>query len=358
MDINKDNENIATNNAEDTIPETSETEENTSLNTETEAETAQPAEEEVFASTLSVDAEDIDRELSRYGISDSEEFQPEEEEMFADELPKSGKCPVQKPIIIAAVAFLLTAAIVLGTMFVYKAFTKPALIGSWSQAGDYSGSMFLSFEEDGTVSLDMGGIERYGSYTTEKVQGYDVIHTEFYELALISKELVASYSEDKKVMNLYFLYEGTDLSALDLKTTPLDTVAMGNIQFNKGEKPALDLNPADITHASADEFGVTELKTDDAILGSWQIEIMGAEGKFETYTFNADGTGTHTADYVYYETYGCGLGEILKFKYTVSDGKIFMTNNFYDGSSADQILEYTTDKGNLIINGAGYEAVK
>ncbi len=356
MDINKDNENFTTNDAEELTTADCEPEEvNTQQDT---AEEIHFADDECAQSTLSVDMEDIDRELIRYGISDSEEMQPEEEETFTDELPKKSKCLVQKPIIIAAVAFLLAAAIVLGTMFMYKVFTKPAFLGSWSQAGDYSGSMFLNFEEDGTVSLDMGGIERYGNYTTEKVQGYDVIHTEFYELALISKELVATYSEDKNTMNLYFLYEGADLSAIDLKTMPLDTVAMGNIQFHRGEKPALDLNPADITHASADEFGVTKLETDEEILGSWQVEIMGAEGKFETYTFNADGTGTHTADYVYYETYGCGLGEILKFKYTVSDGKIFMTNNFYDGSSADQILEYTMDKGNLIINGTGYKAVK
>ncbi len=356
MDINKDNENITTNEEEKTTPTALEQEE--IIPQQITSEETQLTEEESSNSTLSLDTEDIDRELNRYGLNDSEEFDPEDVNTATDELPNTGKCPVQKPIIIAAVAFLLTAVILFGTMFAYKVFTKPAFFGSWSQAGDYSGSMFLTFEADGRVSLDMGSMERYGTYTTEKVQGYDVIHTEFYELALISKELVATYSEDKNIMNLYFLYEGTDLSALDLETMPLDTVAMGNIQFQRGEKPALNLNPADITHASADEFGITQLEIDEDILGSWQLEIMGAEGKFETYTFNADGTGSRTADYVYYETYGCGLGENIEFKYTVRDGKIFVTNNYFDGSSADQILDYTIDKGNLVLNGTGYKAVK
>ncbi len=356
MNINKENENITANEAEESTPAISESEEISTQ--QITAEETQLAEDDSNQSTLSVDMEDIDKELTRYGLIDGDAMQNEVAETFEDELPQKSNCPVQKPIIIAAVAFLLTAVIILGTMFAYKAFTKPAFIGSWSQVGDHNGSMFLTFEEDGMVSLDMGGFERFGSYTTEKVEGYDVIHTEFYELALISKDIVVTYSNDKNAMNLYFLYEGTNLSALDLKTMPLDTVAMGSIEFQKGEAPDLKIDPADITHASADEFGITSVEVDEEILGSWQLEIMGTQGKYETYTFNADGTGSRTTDYVYYETYGCGLGENGNFKYTIVDGKILITYNYYDGTSQDLALEYSLNKGDLVLDGTGYEAVK
>ncbi len=357
MDINKENENFASKEAEEVIPATPESEE-ISTQQITREGTETPVQEDVDCSTLSVDTEDIDRELTRYGLIDGEEMQAEDTESFADDTPVQSKCPVQKPIIIAAVAFLLTAVIVLGTIFVYKAFTKPAFIGSWSQSGEHNGSMYLTFEEDGIVSLDMGGFERYGTYTAERVEGYDVINTEFYELALISKKIVATYSEDKNTMNLYFLYEGADLSTLDLKTMPLESVAMGSIEFVKNSAPQFKVDPAEITHASADELGITSLEVDEDILGSWQLEIMGAQGKYETYTFNADGTGSRVTDYVYYETYGCGLGEDGTFKYTVFDGKILLTYDYYDGTTQDIEIDYSLNKGDLVLNGTGYEAVK
>lgn len=357
MDINKENENFALNEAEEVIPVTPESEKvNTQQTADATAEI--PVQDEADFSTLSIDTEDIDRELTRYGLVDGEELQTEDTELFAEDTVQQSKCPVQKPIIIAAVAFLLTAVIILGTMFVYKVFTKPAFIGSWSQAGEYQGSMYLTFEEDGRVSLDMGGFERYGTYTAEKAEGYDLINTDFYELALIGKKLVATYSEDKKTMKLYFLYEGADLSTIDLKTIPLDSIAMGSIDFVKSSAPKFKVDPSEITHASADELGITSLKIDEAILGSWQLEIMGAQGKYETYTFNADGTGSRATDYIYYETYGCGLGEDGNFKYTVSDGKILITYDFYDGTTQDLELDYSLNKGDLVLNGSGYEAVK
>ena len=350
MDINKDNEILQENTAEETttadVADVAVTEEIAPEIEEVQEEVSEET-EAADGSTLDVDSDDIDQECLRYGLVEEETAEPAKEPAL-----------IQKPILVAALAFLLTAVIILGTMFVYKALTKPVLYGTWSQEGDYNGNMFLKFEPDGKVALDMGGFERYGTYTLEEIQGYDVIHTDFYELALISKDIVATYSEDKNTMNLYFLYEGTDLTTIDLETTSLDYVAMGSIAFQRGEAPLLNIDPNNITHASADEFGITALSIDDSILGSWKLEIMGTQGKYETYTFNSDGTGSRDADYVYYETYACGLGETSNFKYTVSDGNILITYDYYDGTTGDQVLKYELSKGNLVIDGVGYEAAK
>lgn len=343
MDINKENEILQENEVqEEVISETSE--ENIQEEIADESE----------YSTVSVAQEDIDQELTRYGITEEAE---ETEDYFTQE-PVKSKFPVQKPIIMATVAFLLTALIIVGTMFIYKAVTKHPLMGTWTQTGEYSGNMYIDFDEDGTVTLSMGGIERFGEYELKEIQGYDVIFTEFYELALISKNIIVTYPDGKDTMKLDFIYDGVDLETFDFESMGLEYISMGSIDFEKEKMPKLNLVPSDITHASADELGITEVAIDEDILGSWQLEIMGAEGKFETYTFNSDGTGSHVTDYVYYETYGCGLGEKNTFKYTVHEGQILLTYDYFNGTHVDQVLDYYMNKGDLVINGSGFEAVK
>ena len=357
MDINKENEVLQENDVqEEVISEIAED----GVQEEILSEIREESDENEFVdvpeySTVSVDREDIDQELVRYGITDGAE---KSEEAISHNEDIKSKCPVQKPIIIAALAFFLTAVVIISAMFIYKAVTKHPIIGTWTQAGDYSGNMFLQFEDDGTVSLSMGGVERFGEYEIREVQGYDVIYTEFYELALISRNIIVTYPDEKDTMTLNFIYDGVDLETFDFESMGLEYISMGSIEFEKGKKPSLEIEPDNITHASADEFGITEMKLDEEIFGSWQLEIMGAEGKFETYTFNSDGTGSRKSDYVYYETYACGLGESCNFKYTVYDGKILITYDYFDGSHADIIIDYYMNKGDLVINGSGYEAVK
>lgn len=306
------------------------------------------------ASTLLVSAEDIDEELMRYGISSQEEETETFENYFTEPVKKS---VVQKPIIIAALSFLLTAVLVFGGYFVYGLLSPKGVEGTWIQANSEEDPNLFLVIEDGNITMNIGGYQRYGYYELEEVNGFTMLKTDFYEFVIMGKNIVVSFSEDNKIMSLYFIYDGVDLNTFDPDTTDLSTVSMGNIDLKRGKISDLDLTPETISHASADELGITALNVDEGIVGTWRLEIEGAEGKFDTYTFNADGTGSHDVDYIYYEMYGCGLGERNQFTYTVYDNKILMTTTYFDGNKVDMDVEYYLDKGNLVINGVGFEKV-
>lgn len=345
MDVNK--ENNITEETEISIEETVKAEETSDK--ELEEVTA----EEDSTSTVSVSLEDIDEELMRYGIETDEEYESEYDE-YSDAPKKKGV--LQKPVLIAALAFLLTAVVVFGSYFIYNIFSPKGVEGTWLQAEDNTGRLYLEFD-DGTVTLNVGGYQRYGYYTIEQVQGYDVLNTEFYEIAVVGTKAVVTYSDDNKSMTLNFIYGGVDLNTVDLSSTDMSTISIGSLEFKRGKAPDIEIDPETITHASADELGITSVNTDESIIGSWRLGIEGMENKYKIYNFNEDGTGNYEIDYVYYEAYGCGLGEICQFKYTVYEDNILITYTYFDGTTTDQSIEYYTDNGNLVLDGVGYEKV-
>ncbi len=351
MDINKENNLTEESTSEVTENPEAEVEE-VVIESEDTADLTEESVEET--STVSVSMDDIDEELMRYGI----ETDGEEEECFDEySFEPEKKHTIQKPILIAALSFLVTAVLIFGTYFLYGLLSPKGIEGTWTQAGSDNPTLFLTFD-DGTVSMNVGGYQRYGYYKVEEAKGYDVLSTEFYELFVIGKNIAVTYSENNKQMTLHFLYEGVDLSTVDVETVGFESLEMGSIDFVRAKAPKAEIDTQKITHASADELGITSVNIDNDIVGSWRLGVDGAEGKYNTYTFNADGTGSHNVDYIYYEIYGCGLGENSQFKYTVHEDEILITTTYFDGTTSDQTVKYYVDKGNLVLDGVGYENVK
>lgn len=308
--------------SEDTVAEENTTEENTSEDG--------ISEEDSF-STLGVDQDDIDEEMSRYGaLSENAEDSEEDEEQETDTKKKRK----HRPLIIAAVAFLLTAAAVLGTLFVYNQFLRPGINGVWMPQGGEDAGTYLVFDREGNITIDSGGIKQYGTYTMDTMEGMDVLTSEFGFIANNGGMAIVEQSTDKKTLTLTFMY--------------------GSMQFNKAKLPDLKTDPTVITHASADELGIDKLNVDKNLVGEWRLGIMGLENVYETYIFNENGTGTYTIDYA--PEIGYGLD--AQFKYTVCDDQILLTYDSYSGAPVDMTLVYLMDKGNLVLNGVGFEAVK
>ncbi len=315
MDINKDD--ILTNEevSEDTTPaEEVVTEETEAVET---------------VSTLDVTQEDIDDEMSRYGVLPQEDFSEEEQTEYTETKKKKGV--IQKPIIIAAVALLVTAVVVSGVLLVYNVFFKPGISGAYVLADAPDSGTYFVFDKDGNVSMDGGGIKYFGTYTMEKVDGADVISSDFYFIASYGGQATVTYTDNKQTMSLAF--------------------PAGTLNFIKTKLPEHDVDPSDITHASADELGITEINIVDGIVGTWSEEMYG------TYTFNADGTGTYLSEYSFSEYMGYGLGMEYKFKYTVYGDEILITLDYYGGQKEDGSFTYYLDKGNLVLNGVGYTKV-
>lgn len=366
MDINKEN-----NIAEETIDETAVSEETQVETAEviaetteeivsetaeeaaseiTEEATAEDAEVQDSTSTLLVDTDDIDEELRRYGISSEEDSDDLSDE---ENVEPEKKRLIQKPIVIAAISFLLTAVLVFGVYFVYNWFFTTSVEGVWTPVGSDTPTVYLVFD-DGEVSMNYGGIRSYGYYETETVNGYDMLKTKFYELAQIGENIVITHSKDTGYMNLHFLYEGTDVNTFD-NTTDLSTVSMYTVELQKAEMPDLTIDPAVITHASADELGITSVNVDENVVGSWSLALDYVDDKYQTYTFNSDGTGRFSIDY--YEMNGVGMGRDIDFKYTAYEEDLLITIPDVSGGSTDDIIPYSLDNGKLILFGTAFEKV-
>ena len=316
MDINKDdilNENVV---SEEITEETMPVEDN-----------AEDTEDS--ASTLEVDQKDIDEEMSRYGMLPQENEDSTEETEYTAPAQKKGL--VQKPIIIATVALLITSILVSGIVLIYTAFFKPGINGAYVLAEAPDSGTYFVFDRDGNVSMDGGGIRYFGTYTMEKVDGVDVITSDFYFIASYGGQATVTYADNKNTLILGF--------------------PMGELQFIKTKLPEHKVEPQNITHASADELGITELNVVDGIVGTWTEEMYG------TYTFNADGTGTYLSEYTFSEYMGYGLGMEYQFKYTVHEDEILITLDYYGGQKEDGVYTYFLDKGNLVLNGVGYTKV-
>ena len=278
------------------------------------------------------------------------------------ETPKK-KCKIVTPIIIAAVCFALVAAIVFGGITLYNAFFGTSLKGVWVEEGYEDSGIYFEFDGEGNVYLKGGGISYYGTYENatydiakdtelpeiitkisevEPLSGkVNVLKTDFYMFGMYGGEYIYTFDakDGEKTINMKFI----------------DTTgAVSNWNFTKAKLPEFKMDPTNITNASADEAGIKTLEIDKNILGTW------SEADYGTYTFYDDGTAHYETKYQIDQTYQMfygitmGYGVELDFKYTVGDGKIYMSVDYFTGESNDGVMTYYLDGKNLVIDGVGY----
>lgn len=282
------------------------------------------------------------------------------------EAPKK-KFKVVTPIIIAAAAFLLAAVLVFGGVWVYDAFFGTSIKGIWIEKGYEDSGVYFEFDSNGNAYLRGGGISYYGNYETEtfnvdedkqlpeiieKISAVEplsgnvnVLTSEFYLFGMYGGQYV--YTVGKEDGNKTITLKYVDAAGAIAEWTLVNT-----------KLPDFKIDPAVVTNASADEAGINTLVTDKNIIGSW------SEADFGTYTFYADGTANYKTDYRVDQTYAMfygvtmGYGADLNFKYTVGDGKIYMTVDYFTGEGKDGTMSYYLDGKNLVIDGVGYAKVE
>ena len=276
------------------------------------------------------------------------------------------KTKVVTPIIIAAVCFALVAVIVFGGIFLYNAFFGTSLKGVWVEKGYEDSGIYFEFDDDGNVYLRGGGISYFGNYETATV---DVDKDSELPEVVTSISAIEPLSGKVNVLKsdfyMFGMYGGQYTYTLgsedSVKTLNLKFVdtsgAVSEWVFTKATLPEFTMDPQVITNASADEAGITTLVTDKSIIGTW------SEADYGTYTFFEDGTATYKTNYQIDQTYSMfygitmGYGVDLNFKYTVGDGKIYMSVDYYTGESNDGVMSYYLDGKNLVIDGVGYAKV-
>ncbi|MBQ2687787.1 MAG: hypothetical protein IJF52_04085 [Clostridia bacterium] len=284
-----------------------------------------------------------------------------EEEFAQTQTPKKRK--IVTPIIIAAAAFVLVAAVVFGGVWIYNAFFGASLKGVWMEKGYEDSGIYFEFDGNGNVYLRGGGISYFGNYETatydtktaaelpqvvtkvieaEGLSGkVNVLTTDFYMFGMYGGEYI--YSTENIDGN----------KALKLKFVDT-TGTVSEWTFVKSKLPEFTMDPTVITNASADEAGIDTLVTDKNILGTW------SEADYGTYTFYDDGTAHYKTKYQIDQTYSMfygitmGYGVDLDFRYTVGDGKIYMSVDYFTGESNDGVMTYYLDGKNLVIDGVGY----
>lgn len=284
----------------------------------------------------------------------------------AEEAPKKNR-KVVTPIIIAAAAFVLVAAVVFGGVWIYNAFFGTSLKGVWMEEGYEESGIYFEFDDNGNVYLKGGGITYFGTYETAT---YDVNSGTDLPEIITNVSAIEPLSGKVNVLKsdfyMFGMYGGQYIYTLGsengTKTVNLKFVdtsgAIAEWTFSKTELPEFTMDPTVITNASADEAGITTLQTDKNILGSW------SEADYGTYTFYDDGTANYKTKYQIDQTYSMfygitmGYGVDLNFKYTVGDGNIYMSVDYYTGESNDGVMTYYLDGTNLVIDGVGYAKVE
>lgn len=277
-------------------------------------------------------------------------------------LPKKQR-PVMFPVIIAAIAVALVAAIVFGGITVYNAFFGTSLKGVWVEEGYEDSGIYFEFDDNGNVYLKGGGISYFGTYKTAT---YDVgKDTELPEIITSISETEALSGKVNVLTTDFYMFGANggeyvySLGSEDgAKTATVKFVdssgAVAQWKFIKSKLPEFSIDPEKITNASADEAGVTTLKTDKNIIGTW------SEADYGTYTFYEDGTANYKTDYQIDQSYQLfygvtmGYGVDLNFKYTVDNGNIYMSVDYYSGETSDGVMTYYLDGTNLVIDGVGY----
>ena len=207
---------------------------------------------------------------------------------------------------------------------------KKKIVGSWTFEEDPDCGEYIVFEDDGDVLYTVGGFKYYGTYDLKKVEiageKYIALDSEFSIFDQDSADVTIEFEDDDNTLVVHYVDE-------DLK-------------FVRKDLPEFKMDPKKITHASADELEATELVIDDAILGSWTLEIVGYAGAYETYTFKKDGTCKWKTDYLP----SVGYGSEVDFKYTTKGGKILLTTEMFGGEKfSDMYFEYKMEDGKLVV---------
>lgn len=282
--------------------------------------------------TLDVDTADIDAELQRYGVDTESEAEAEVEEP-----QKKKPFIIQTPVIIAAICFALVAVISLGGIGVYNLFFRKGVDGVW-QSDVFADGVYFVFDKEGNVAIDAGGMKYEGTYTFEESEDgtYTVKSDLFYVFQLYTDHTV-TFGEGKKSMtwsNAYY-----------------------TINFTKSKLPDYKIDAETITHASADEMGITTFKTDDALVGKWTEQLdessiqMGYPQR--TLVFEKDGTGSERYHFDLTLSYGFEYYAVSNFKYTVHDGSVYITSELYSGDKMDSVIEGYSINGNTLITPDG-----
>ncbi|MBQ8572582.1 MAG: hypothetical protein IJ451_03860 [Ruminococcus sp.] len=282
---------------------------------------------------------------------------------FNEEAVPKKKRKIVTPVIVAAAAFAIVAAVVFGGVWIYSAFFGANLKGVWAEQGYENSGIYFEFDGNGNVYLKGGGISYFGNY---EIATYDVAKDTELPNVITSISAVEPLSGKVNVLKsdfyMFGMSGGEFVYTMDnengekvLKFKFVD--ASGTVSqwaFVKTDLPKFTMDPNVITNASADEAGITTLQIDKNILGTW------SEADYGTYTFYDDGTANYKTKYqvnpTYQMFYGVttGYGIDMNFKYTVSDGKIYMSVDYYTGETNGDVLTYFLDGSNLVINGVGY----
>lgn len=252
---------------------------------------------------------------------------------------------IQKPIRVAIIAFVLTALVVFGTVFAYNLIKGDAshpIVGAWVFADSPDSGEYVIFDEDGTVYYSLGSYKYYGTYSVQTIEvektetqdayTYEALKSDFAIFVQPTGDVKVTFNEDDDRMTLEF--------------------TMNTVELIKVDMPELNLEPDKVTHASADEVGITGFVTDKNVIGTWKTEMIQYPGLYEYYTFNNDGTCVYKTDFIEY----AGCGTIIEFKYTIKNGRVFLTQKLYDGTTDDIEFGYRLDRGKFVIDaGSGYE---
>ncbi len=297
----------------------------------TEENTTEELSEEA-TTTLDVDTADIDAELQRYGVDTESEAETEEEET-----KKKKPFIIQSSVIIAAICFVLVACIVFGTLGVYNLFFRKGIDGVW-QSDVFAEGVYFVFDKKGAVAIDAGGMRYEGTYIFEESEDgtYSVKSDLFYAVQMYTDHTV-TFGEGKKSMtwsNEYY-----------------------TINFTKSKLPDYKIDAETITHASADELGITAFKTDDALVGKWteQLDESSVQMGYpkRTLVFEKDGTGSERYHFDLTASYGFEYDAVSSFKYTVHNGAVYITSESYSGDKMDSVIESYSINGNTLITPDG-----
>ena len=204
---------------------------------------------------------------------------------------------------------------------------KKLLVGSWTFAEDTECGEYIIFDEEGNVRYTIGGFSYYGTYELKKVkqgrESFIVLESDFSMFNQEDEYVTVDFTDDKLIIG--FTEEDLELVRKDL--------------------PEFKIDPTKITHASADELDATELVIDERVVGEWTLEIVGYAGAYETYTFRKDGTCSYKTDFIP----AVGYGMAIEYKYTTKDGKMFMTQEMFNGTTSDMFFEYKIENGKLVV---------
>ncbi len=268
---------------------------------------------------------------------------------------------VQRPIIIAAVSFLLVAVLVLGSVFVYNQFLKPGVDGVWSMPM-FGEGVYLIFDRSGGATVDNGVVKYTGKYELFDKEVPNTQTGENEKAIAIKSGVVSELFNEFYGQQLLMYGMTVDFSSAEFIVEPAeDNNSMSIIyeeyqiplELTRSELPERTVDASVVSHASADELGITALNIDSELVGTW------SDGDINYYTFNADGTGmAFVKEEDVLEQTGYSYGFEQHFTYTVYEDSILLTVITYVGDANYGELPYGIEDGKLILGTLEYTKVK